>query len=498
MVNENVKNKLCVKDHLTFEDCEMAILRLAIKENAKVDAEKVLKNPNFNKMLSILTNFIRRKKLVCYGGIAINAVLPDEDKIYSTETDIPDYDFFSSNALDDAKELADIYYKEGFQNIEAKSGVHVGTFKLFVDYVAMADISYMPVPLFNMLQKQAVNVDGILYTDPNYLKMAMALELSNSAGDVTRWEKVFKRYKLIEKYYPFKTKCNDVNRNIHPIADNIYETIKNACIDKNAVFLGDYAMSQYSQYIQPHNLRNYFKPVADIDVLSEEPEEIIERIKEMLNNEGIQNIKVLKHDALGELVPMSYQILVNNDTCAYIYKPFRCHNYNVIDVNHQHVNIATIDTILSFYLAFLYINKPQYDTERLMCMCKILVDVYNQSNLANNGVLKRFELPCIGPQHTLSDMKKEKNSKFIELKGKKGTKEYDMYFLNYNPGQQQEKEINSHVVQIKPRTRTPSRSTSNKTPFSKRVLRTKRRRVASRNKTYKHKARKLSFFGKRL
>ena len=85
---------MCIKDKLTFEDCEMAILRLAVKENAKVDAEKVLKNPNFNKMLNVLTNFISRKKLVCYGGIAINAVLPEEDKIYSPKTDIPDYDFF--------------------------------------------------------------------------------------------------------------------------------------------------------------------------------------------------------------------------------------------------------------------------------------------------------------------------------------------------------------------------------------------------------------------
>ena len=492
MVNSSINNEMCAKDQLTFDDCEMAILRLAVKTNTKVDAEKILKNPDFNRMISILTHFISRKKLVCYGGIAINAVLPENDKIYSSETDIPDYDFFSANALEDAKELANIYHAEGFQNIEAKSGAHVGTFKLFVDYIAMADISYMPPPLFKMIQIQAVKVDGILYTDPNYLKMAMALELSNSSGDVSRWEKVFKRYKLIEKHYPFKNKCSDTDRDIHPIANNIYEIIKNACIDKNAVFLGDYAMSQYSQYIQPANLRKFFKSVADIDVLSEDPEGIIKSVKENLNKEGITNIKVVEHDALGELVPMSYQIIINNDTCAYIYKPFRCHNYNVIDVNNQQVNIATIDTILSFYLAFLYIDKPQYDTGRLQCMCKLLVEIYNTSKLTNNGVLKRFELPCIGPQHTLIDMKKEKSHKFVELKDKKGTKEYDMYFLNYNPN----KEDTNKVVHMKPKSR--SRTPSIKRQFSKKVVYTKKRRFIPRNKTYKHKARKLSFFGKRV
>ena len=37
--------------------------------------------------------------------------LPLEDQFYDKDIEIPDYDFYSPNALDDAKELADIYYK---------------------------------------------------------------------------------------------------------------------------------------------------------------------------------------------------------------------------------------------------------------------------------------------------------------------------------------------------------------------------------------------------
>jgi hypothetical protein len=48
-------------------------------------------------MIKIVEDFIIRKKLICYGGTAINNILPERDQFYNKEGD-PDYDFFSSNA----------------------------------------------------------------------------------------------------------------------------------------------------------------------------------------------------------------------------------------------------------------------------------------------------------------------------------------------------------------------------------------------------------------
>ena len=64
-------------------------------------------------IIGILEAFLQRKRLVCYGGTAINNILPIQDQFYDKDVEIPDYDFFSPNALDDAVELADIYYKKG-------------------------------------------------------------------------------------------------------------------------------------------------------------------------------------------------------------------------------------------------------------------------------------------------------------------------------------------------------------------------------------------------
>ena len=117
---------------------------------------------------------------------------------------MPDYDFYSPTPLEDAKQLADIYYNEGFEEVEAKSGVHAGTFKVFVNYLPVADITHIPKELFNRIGKDAIKVNGIHYCSADFLRMNMYIELSRPAGDVSRWEKVLKRLSLLNKHYPLK------------------------------------------------------------------------------------------------------------------------------------------------------------------------------------------------------------------------------------------------------------------------------------------------------
>ena len=111
----------------------------------------------------------------------------------------------------DAKKLADIYSKAGFGNVEAKSGMHYGTYKVYVNFMAVADLTEMPKEVFTNIKRHAIKIAGILYTPPNYLRMSMFKELSKPEGDVSRWEKVLKRLILLNKHYPLKGgNCDDV------------------------------------------------------------------------------------------------------------------------------------------------------------------------------------------------------------------------------------------------------------------------------------------------
>lgn len=468
------KEKIC--KGVSFADCELAILRMAVDKAEEKMGKRVINSEDVQKIIDIVEDFIKRKKHICYGGTAINNILPEEDRFYNKEVELPDYDFFSQNALEDAKELADIYYKKGFIDVEAKSGQHHGTYKVFVNYMAVADITHLPKEIFSSLKKDAISVGGILYAPPNFLRMSMYLELSRPAGDTSRWEKVLKRLTLLNKNYPITDiDCHNIEfqREMEnkQNENKIYETTKNALINQGVVFFGGFANTLYSQYM-PSKLRKKLDKIADFDVLSNNPETTAEIIKERLDDNGIKNVKIVKHSNIGEIVPEHYEVKVGKDSILFIYKPIGCHSYNNLIMKGKKVKVATIDTMLSFYLAFLYANKPYYNQfiNRILCMSKFLFDVQQKNRLAQKGLLRRFSITCYGHQFTVEELKAEKAAKYKEFKQNKDSKRFEEWFLNYKPddikGEKEKvkskRKPSTHKTKTKPKTKPKTKTSKNK------------------------------------
>ena len=430
------RSEVC-DDKMTFQDCELAILRQAVDEAESSHSKDIASNEEIKRMIEILEKFLKRKRCICYGGTAINNILPKEAQFYDRDIDIPDYDFYSPTPLSDAKELADIYHDEGFLEIEAKAGVHHGTYKVYVNFIAIADITMLHPKLFDSIEKEAIKINGIQYAPPNFLRMNMFIELSRPAGDVSRWEKVLKRMTLLNKYYPLKAEnCHNVDfqRKMESFANDaekIYLSVRNTFTDQGAVFLGGYATRLYSRYA-PKKESQIVKKIPDFDVLSEEPDKLASLVLENLKEHGFKNGKIVEHEGIEDVIPPHLEIrLGRNETLAFIYKPIGCHSYNVLKLGDTNVKIATIDTMLNFYLAFYYSNKPYYPKDRILCMAKFLFDMENKNRLEQKGLLKRFSISCYGTQPTLESIRANKIKKFKELKDKKGTDEYDEWFLKY-------------------------------------------------------------------
>lgn len=430
-------NNIC--KGLKFSDCELAIVRMAVDKAGEKIGRRVVNSEDIKKIIKTVEDFIQRKSLVCYGGTAINNILPQTDQFYNKDVELPDYDFFSPNALEDAKELADVYFKQGFTDVEAKSGQHHGTYKVYVNFIPVADITYLAKEIYAAIKKESIQVAGIRYAPPNFLRMSMYLELSRPVGDTSRWEKVLKRLILLNKHYPLDAQnCDNISfqRGMENAdkSEEIYNNVKNTFINQGVVFFGGFAMSMYSQYMPKKNKSKVSK-LADFDVLSNDPETTAEIVKERLGDIGIKNVKITKRLPVGEIVPLHYEIKVGKDTIAFVYKPIGCHSYNVIDIQNQKVKIATIDTMLSFYLAFLYTDRPYYNMfiDRILCMSKFLFEVQQKNRLSQKGLLKRFSITCYGHQESLEEMRAEKAAKYKELKQTKNMKEYNEWFLNYTP-----------------------------------------------------------------
>jgi hypothetical protein len=463
-------NDIC-NESMTFEECELAIVHHAVDESENIKGAKLVNNEEVIKMLKIVENFIIQKKLVCYGGTAINNILPKYAQFYNRDLEIPDYDFFSPNALNDAIELADIYHAAGYTDVEAKSGIHYGTFKVFVNFIPIADITLLNKQIFDAISKDSIKIANIRYAPPNYLRMGMYLELSRPAGDVSRWEKVFKRLTLLNKFYPLTTtkECNTVDfaKNIEvdsPDIERQHVIIRDALVDNSVIFFGGYSTHLYSTYMNKND-EQLVKRIPDFDVIIDDPDKCALILKERLIENEFKNIKIISHDAIGEIIPRHVELVVGKHSMVFLYEPIACHSYNQIVVDKATVNVATIETILAFYLSFIYADMPHYDKDRLLCIAEFLFDVQRKHKLSQHGILKRFSINCYGKQQTLDDIRSEKASKHKLLQHKKNTKEYKMWFLRYNPENPTKNDMNK-----KPKSSTNTKTRKAAAPESPGII----------------------------
>jgi len=597
---------------LSYDEKELEILRAAVDLVEKKKGAAIIQDPQVKKIISIVEDFIADKKLVCYGGTAINNILPEDAQFYNKDIELPDYDFYSDNALDAAKELADIYYKAGYEDVEAKSGVHHGTYKVFVNFTGIADITQMEPALFKAISRDAIIKKGIRYAPPDFLRMAMYLELSRPDGDVSRWEKVQKRLTLLNTHYPLKgydcdkieyqrgfgengktgeitvsrtrrtqsesqsqsrsvkrggsakslkrkaimtvirkyhglgaylkrlyhtvpsheeelgdfkytveedklthkyrliatyerflgkddtfvlysMKATDIDKDAEPspspspseqgtvkgsrksshtrsrspspeytvrksslsyksdrekeLAEtDVYNIVRDVFIKNRAVFFGGYANILYSRYMPKHQ-RRIVQKIPDFDILSEEPRDLCEAVVRELTAHKYTGVKYTKHAGVGEVISEHYDIRIGDEVIAFLYKPLACHSYNTIRIHEDNgagagkrgggggesIRIATIDTMLSFYLAFIYADRVYYDVTRILCMSQFLFDVQQHNRLKQTGLLRRFSINCYGKQPTLETMRFEKTKKYEELKGKRESREFEEWFLRYIP-----------------------------------------------------------------
>jgi len=406
------------------------------KAQERILISQLKKNEKIKDIVSIVENFLIKNQLLCYGGTAINNLLPKKYRFYSDDKDIPDYDFFSTTPIKHAKKLADEFYENGFSDVEAKVGVHNGTYKVFVNFIGIADITYIEPEIFKNLKSESIEKENILYVPSNYLLMMMYKELSSPEGNISRWEKVFNRFSLFIKHYPIKVTKKCTNKNTEPNKDDlkIFKIIKDVGITDKVVFFGGYARLLYSKYD-----KSMYSKIPDFHIISDNYKNTTFNIYKQLRK-YYENIKIVEHENIGEHIPQNYEIIVNDKTVAFVYDVFpgTCYNYNTLEGN---INIATIDTILTIYISFAYINKPIYDKHKLLCACKSLFKIQHKNKLRNIKILRRFNLPCIGLQITLKDLKTIKTIKYYELKSKNKTKDYEKWFLNYAPYQQNKNQL---------------------------------------------------------
>lgn len=380
-----------------------------------IDKEQA-NNPQIKKIMSIVKEFIQEHRVMCYGGTAINNLLPKDEQFYDPEKDIPDYDFFSETPQEHAMILSDRLVKAGIQNVEAKPGMHLGTFKVFAEYTGVADITFLDKPIFKTLWKESITKDKIHYVPPNFLRMSVYLELSRPRGDVSRWKKVYSRLMKLNKHYPVT--CNQ--RGHQREGKEVSTKIQHIFVKEEIILLG------LNAFELQQSKKDLMFPLDGLV----EPEQI-DDVKDKLVK-ALGSVKTQSYPAYAELLPPHVDIQNSKgELLIRLFETTACHSYHETSGG---ILLASIPTLLNFFFGIIYSHKHFLegdDRDRLICVAQTLV------SQANGDMKRRFKLltplTCKGKQHTLTDMKEEKSELYSELSKHRKSTKFLEYFFSYKP-----------------------------------------------------------------
>lgn len=353
------------------------------------------------KKYDIVKQFIKDRGLKIYGGVAINSFLPDEDKFYD-ESEIPDYDVFSPNPWQDAVDLADKFYEKGYKFIEAKAGIHKGTYKVYVEMWPVADITFMPPEEFKKIKTTII--DGLQVVGPFKLLESMYKEFSEPYVNASRWTKVSQREKLLQRWLkPLNDKFNcsvdlftkkRIDDNLAKLLDSVY----NFSIRKKLVFSGAIAYNTFLELGGSSRRVN----VNSIQVLSENAkEDIMQLFPDLLKinknleittryipsrelNNNVYNINLIKDNKLYPLCE-----IVHLTSCT----PYK-ELLGKIVVSIDYLKYDLYDNIV-------FADSPQESEDskcKIQYLTKIQNNYYNSMGITelDNSPFQRFVIDCRG------------------------------------------------------------------------------------------------------
>lgn len=401
------------------------LLEKKIEHKVQLDKQKAFEE-NIA-MFNVVKKFIQKNNLILYGGLALNLSLPKSRRFYD-EYEIPDYDFFSPDAKRHAKDLANTFANLGYEAVEVKPGLHLNTYKVFVNYNAVADITYVPEKLFKrMFDISKSERSAILKHNPgldmniapmSFLRMSLHLELSRPDGFIERWSKIYKRMVLFYTTYPVKFKTCEEEEIIFqeendPIFLFLVKKLKMFLKTQEFPLFGWEAARIYMREANFEVLDNFMldAKMTAMDIIAEDyanaAKAIVEYVRKLVEDKN--DIKLEKHSALynNEIIPSHFLVKYKDRLLIGIYQSQACYAYKM----YHGIRLATIDTMLSLMYGWLLSDRSYYDSEKIKCLINVLLNLQQkQFNKKSDmhDIFMPFELNCYGYQLQLEDLKKQR------------------------------------------------------------------------------------------
>ena len=171
-------------------------------------------DPQKDKILAameLVKKYIISNKRILTGGMAIDMAMREKGKQLYKDNKIPDYDFYSPAFHVDAYTIGEMLSKK-FDDISVIQARHISTMRVRVNFVVVADITYIPQEIYDKIP--TFTFKGMEIVHPFYQMidqhLALSLPLENPPMETImgRWKKDIERYDLLNEHYPLNYNVN--------------------------------------------------------------------------------------------------------------------------------------------------------------------------------------------------------------------------------------------------------------------------------------------------
>lgn len=320
---------------------------------------------HIEKALKLVRQYIIVNKLLLVGGMAIDLSLRAKGSKLYPDNKLPDYDFLSSNFHVDAYKLGEQLVKDNIPGISVIRGMHASTMRVRVNFVPVADITYIPENLFKLVP--TIEYQGFTIVHPHYQMIdqhrALSLPYENAPFEtiMQRFDKDLKRNDLLYEAYPIESEKLTKTEKITVSKD----MFKNNCINgflaamywlKYAVDNGYKPDIEYQNILDNTTFEDQIKTELPdqlfISILSDHPDKVA--LKDgIIYNSTLDKI-------VCRTVSENYEVLHNHGslTSAYYDKT-------------QDLYVANLQSVLCHMLATAIIYKNK-NAQSVFCLSRDL------------------------------------------------------------------------------------------------------------------------------
>lgn len=406
---------------------EAQIRKIKAIEEIKLRDEEERYFHKYDSLFKSVFTFLRKRKVLLYGGTAINELLPDKHKFYEDKT-LPDIDMFTIDGKKLADDAVKYFHRKGFSNAttNAAEALHPGTYRVFVDALQILDITDISEKVFKRLSRNAVVLDsesdmhGIHVVDPQYLRMTLHLMLSKGdAGTVIRWSKVLDRIVAFYKAFPPKP-CtvklldpNDHHKRIVPqvVYDAMYSTLHGS----EYVLFGLHEIElllnkKLDDRISFPIIQMFVD--GDINVTAKE---IVSKLE--LDNYHKKDLRISKIYPADVFLPRHLFINYRGRHVASVFDADVCEGYN----EFKGYRVASIHTVIRMLLSMMLTTYGHFEnyTNSLECLANTLVILSNKNRIkaSNRKLIQEIVGQCYG---TGSGMVTLRRNRMIRVRKNEG------------------------------------------------------------------------------